>query len=557
MDIVSRLLGRNEMSEGKEVGKLTEIGGRRVLEKFGTLLRALAIVLLLTSLISLPTAYSAFPGENGKIAFAGDGEIYVMEPDGSNPANLPNNIFFDAAPACSPDGTKIAFASGRNTSDTRGQIYVMDADGTDVIRLTNNSFNDSSPAWSPDGARIVFSRGVQIFVMDADGMNEFQLTSNTGSVPAWSPGGTEIAFVRGFTNTNVEIFKISAIGGTPEQLTFNGVNSRFPNWSPDGTEIAFDRGPAGTAQIWRMDADGMNQVQITSAPGDQNPAWSPDGTKIAFTRFDFNQASRPSDIYVMNANGSGLVNLTNNIVFRAGSPDWQPLPAIVEVSTLVIDEDSIGNGISPNFFPGPDVNDDIADIGLRDLLPAFSGLNVGKKYDLHTGEVGDEGWFAFTSVPESWGEDGLLNFVEAGPGLGSPDADGDREALLDKVPNVTPLRATGLAALKGKQVCAVVFDSDISINYDDPLNASLKGANLGVVALEVLDVTARTDGSSSSLPKVTVKVLDASQICQQSLILFEDAPIPTSSSEPLDVIPSEAGSGGGGGRYGKSNPPRK
>ena len=208
----------------------------------------------------------------------------------------------------------------------------MDADGSNAVRLLTSAVQDNSPAWSPDGTQIAFSRDVDIYVMDADGSNLLQLTSNVlgsapaDSVPAWSPDGTEIAFMRAFTNTNIEIFKINANGGTPEQLTFNGVNSRFPNWSPDGTEIAFDRGPAGTAQIWRMDTDGMNQVQITSAPGDQNPAWSPDGAQIAFTRFDFSPPSRPSDIYVMNADGSGQVNLTNNIVFRASDPDWQPVP---------------------------------------------------------------------------------------------------------------------------------------------------------------------------------------------------------------------------------------
>ena len=209
---------------------------------------------------------------------------------------------------------------------------------------------------------------------------------------------------------------------------------------------------------------------------------------------------------------------------------------------LVIDEDSIDsidNGSPPNFFVATDVNDHIAEIGLRGQLPFFAA-NVGETIRLHTGEVGDEGWFALETVPIPWNvagptTSGLRNYLAAGPGLGTPDGGGDREALLDKIPDVTPLRATALKLLEGQQVCAVVYDSDVSINYD-PLNGSLKGANLGTAAFEVVSVTKLDGFSSSSLPKAEIKILDAGEACAGPLGLF-DAPAPTSSSEPFDVDP--------------------
>ena len=51
----------------------------------------------------------------------------------------------------------------------------------------------------------------------------------------------------------------------------------------------------------------------------------------------------------------------------------------------------------------------------------------------------------------------------------------DPEALLDKIDDVTPLRGAGLSMLIGKVVCAVVYDNDISINYDNPINGNLTG----------------------------------------------------------------------------------
>ena len=99
---------------------------------------------------------------------------------------------------------------------------------------------------------------------------------------------------------------------------------------------------------------------------------------------------------------------------------------------------------------------------------------------------------------------------------------------------MTPLRATGLRNTVGRTFCALVWDSDISINYG-PLNGQLKGANLGVAAFEVLSVQTFSGGSSSSLPKVTLRILDANVVCEAPLQRFLDAPAPSSSSTPSDT----------------------
>lgn len=203
---------------------------------------------------------------------------------------------------------------------------------------------------------------------------------------------------------------------------------------------------------------------------------------------------------------------------------------------LIIDEESIDNGNEPNDFTEENVNDGIAEIGQRDVL-AYFAENINQEITLYTGQVGDEGWYTLLETPENWNnvgptENGVRNYLEAGPGLGGNENDD----LLDEVPNVIPLRATSLAMLTGQTIIAVVYDSDVSINYD-PITGNLQGENLGIVAFEVLEVNERTGGSSSDLPSVNIRILDAASVAQTDLHLFQNPVIPESSSEPEDITP--------------------
>lgn len=217
--------------------------------------------------------------------------------------------------------------------------------------------------------------------------------------------------------------------------------------------------------------------------------------------------------------------------------DDNELPGTTTVF-LLIDEESIDNGNEPNNFSETDVNDQLATIGLRTQLKYFKE-NAGKTIYLYSGQIGDEGWHAPTTIPMSWKNagptnNGLKNYLTPGPGLGG--GEDNKEILLDKIPNVMPLRATGLTMLKGKTIYAVVYDSDISTNYS-PILANLQGANLGTVAFKVLEVEKRTDGSDKSLPKVKIEILNADQVKSNTMYLFANAPVLKSSSEPEDITP--------------------
>lgn len=210
---------------------------------------------------------------------------------------------------------------------------------------------------------------------------------------------------------------------------------------------------------------------------------------------------------------------------------------------LIIDEDGIDNGLiywlgnvnrrranNGEQFTADEVNDQIPGESQRAPLPFFLE-NIGDMYHLFTGQVGDEGWFAPQTVPDSWGS--IHDYINGVIG----------QANLDKIGDVTPLRATGLKLLEGGRYCAIVYDSDISINYD-PLNGNLQGETLGIAAFYVENggVNKLSRFSSSTLPTVLITVLDPETVCHGEIRLLM-MPKPPTSSEPFDIDPDNPSGG--------------
>jgi len=192
----------------------------------------------------------------------------------------------------------------------------------------------STPLGGPGGTAAVPAgqERLEVFTVNPDGSGEVRLTSTLGSsvsssAPKYSADGKKIAFTQ-----NSQIWKMDADGTNPVQLTATSAGSNTPgSWSPDGTQIVFQTtrdplppnpGPGSNAsEIYKMNADGTNQTRLTNnTRTDSFPSWSPDGSKIVYRS---NLAGNP-DVFTMNPDGSAQTNLTASSLAEESAPDWSP-----------------------------------------------------------------------------------------------------------------------------------------------------------------------------------------------------------------------------------------
>ncbi len=258
-------------------------------------------------------AWATPPGKNGDIVFRRyldaertTGAIFTIRPDGTRLRQItrPSRGVIDQYPDWSPDGDRLVFhrmvpcpaAGAKNGIDnTCDLVYTVGRDGTRLRPLVPCSFDASRP---------------------------YPNSCVGAHTPAWSSGGSTIAFSFSLVNEDYDdsldvqraIWIANADGSNTRQVTQLTPGSSWddePQWSPDDSKLVFTRVDLERKHdaIFVVDADGDDLVQLTpwglNAAGD--PEWSPDGKWIVFVGHPIDGSE---NVYRVRPNGAGLTNLT-------------------------------------------------------------------------------------------------------------------------------------------------------------------------------------------------------------------------------------------------------
>jgi serine/threonine-protein kinase len=261
----------------------------------------------------------------GRIVFTctrGDyNQLCMINRDGTELVQLTDMAASNYYPVFTPDGSSVLFASNR--AGPAFDFFILNFNEREVFQITNNVGNVISPDFSPDGRFIVFANRVgddptSVWMVNADGLNPRLIYKGSGDIVSvsWSPDGEKIAYAM---NTGVpqeyEIFTMDTSGRNHLKVSqgLQGIGGSV-DWSPDGTSLLIYAGPFEDKDIFKINVATGAFVQLTDGGNNAGASYSPNGQFIVFNSLRNNNQA---DLYIMEADGSGMRQITND-----PEPDW-------------------------------------------------------------------------------------------------------------------------------------------------------------------------------------------------------------------------------------------
>lgn len=243
-------------------------------------------------------------------------------------------------PSCSPSGHEVVFWSNSGTNIYN--LWKVDINGTQRVRLTENPtdllpataqnlYLNSAPAWSPDGKRICYSASGDLWEIDNEGFNPRTLLAGHDAYsPAYAPKESSLIFVSAGDGPVNNLYKLNLTDYTVSKLTsYTDWNVGSPSYSSDGAKILFVLYRENVSQIYAMNADGTGSSNLTTDNASLCPKFAQADTKVVYCA--------PSDdstlnVYMMTSIGTDKKMMTS---MGGTSPSWAAFLPVAPIPTPV------------------------------------------------------------------------------------------------------------------------------------------------------------------------------------------------------------------------------